>query len=88
METTQILSWLGFVSGMMIGIPQIIKTLKTQSAKDVSSATFVLIIFTCTCLLSRAIAIQEYAFISYYVFLIASACFQLFLIWKYRKNNR
>ncbi|MFC1823659.1 PQ-loop domain-containing transporter [Thermodesulfobacteriota bacterium] len=84
MEFTQIMSWLGFISGLLIGIPQLIKTIRTKSAKDVSALTFLLIIVTCICLLVRAVAIWELAFISYYVFLILSSSLQLFLIWKYR----
>ena len=87
MELSQILSWVGTITGMLIGIPQLVKTLKTKKASDLSAMTFLLILITCSCLLVRAIAIQEPAFIFYYAFLILINSFQLFLIWKYKKPH-
>ena len=88
MELTVAMSWIGFVTGILIGIPQIIKTIRRKSARDVSSITFLLLLITCSCLLVRAIAIKEAAFICYYSFIILSASFQLFLIWKYRESDK
>jgi len=88
MELTVAMSWIGFVTGILIGIPQIIKTIRRKSARDVSSITFLLLLITCSCLLVRAIAIKEAAFICYYSFIILSASFQLFLIWKYRASDK
>lgn len=87
MELSQIMSWIGFVTGMLIGLPQLVKTMKTRSAGDLSAATFFLILITCSCLLVRAIAIREIAFICYYSFLIVTNMLQLFLIWKYKSRN-
>ena len=87
MELTVAMSWVGFVTGILIGIPQIIKTIRMKSARDVSSITFLLLLITCSCLLVRSIAIKEAAFICYYSFIILSASFQLFLIWKYRESD-
>ncbi|MBN1347833.1 hypothetical protein JXJ21_00335 [candidate division KSB1 bacterium] len=84
MELTQIVSWIGFTSGLFIGIPQIMKTVKKKSVRDVSALTFLLVELTSVCLLIRAIAIEELAFISYYIFKILSTSFLLFLIWRYR----
>jgi hypothetical protein len=42
---------------------------------------------TCACLLVRAIAIKEAAFILYYTFLILINSLQLFLIWKYQDRS-
>lgn len=86
MTLTQLLSWIGFVLGMLIGIPQLTKTLKMKRARDVSAWTFILILATSICMLSRVVAIREYAFVCYYGFIICSSLFQLFLIWKYRGN--
>jgi len=88
MELTVAMSWIGFVTGILIGIPQIVKTIRMKSARDVSSITFLLLLITCSCLLVRAIAIKEVAFICYYSFIILSASFQLFLIWKYRESDK
>ena len=88
MELTVAMSWIGFVTGILIGIPQIVKTIRRKSARDVSSITFLLLLITCSCLLVRAIAIKEAAFICYYSFIILSASFQLFLIWKYRASDK
>ena len=85
MELSQILSWVGTTTGMLIGIPQLVKTIKTKKAGDLSATTFILILVTCACLLVRAIAIREMAFIFYYTFLILINSLQLFLIWKYRE---
>ena len=88
MELTVAMSWIGFITGILIGIPQIVKTIRMKSARDVSSTTFLLLLITCSCLLVRAIAIKEAAFICYYSFIILSASFQLFLIWKYRASDK
>jgi uncharacterized protein with PQ loop repeat len=83
MELTQVLSWAGFVTGTLIGIPQLIKTIRSKSAGDLSATTYVLILVTCSLMLVRAVAIREMAFICYYSFLILSNLLQLFLIWRY-----
>ena len=87
MELSQILSWIGSATGMLIGIPQLVKTVRTKKAGDLSATTFVLILITCSCLLVRAIAIKELAFMVYYTFLILVNSIQLYLIWKYKERN-
>lgn len=87
MELSQILSWIGTGTGMLIGHPQLLKTERTRKAGDLSATTFILILITCSCLLVRAIAIQELAFILYYAFLILVNSLQLFLIWRYREPH-
>lgn len=84
MELSQILSWVGTTTGMLIGIPQLLKTVRTKKAGDLSATTFILILVTCSCLLVRAIAIREPAFVLYYSFLILLNSLQLVLIWKYK----
>jgi len=86
MEVSQILGWLGTVFGTFIGIPQLVKTIRTKKTGDLSAATFILIVLTCCCLLARAIAIREAAFIFYYTFLISINSLQIFLIWKYKER--
>jgi uncharacterized protein with PQ loop repeat len=81
MELSQVLSWVGTVTGMFIGIPQLVKTVRTRKAGDLSATTFVLILITCSCLLVRAIAIKEPAFIFYYT---SHKPLQLFLIREYK----
>lgn len=85
MDLSQALSWIGFITGMFIGIPQIVKTIRARSARDVSTATFVLIVVTSGCLLARSVAIREAAFVCYYSFIIVTASVQLVLMWKFRK---
>jgi uncharacterized protein with PQ loop repeat len=87
MDLSQVLSWMGFVVGMFIGLPQIVKTLRTKSAGDLSAMTFVLVLITCTCLLARAVTIKETAFICYYVLVFFNNSLQLFLIWKYKDRS-
>ena len=87
MELSQVMSWIGFMVGMFIGIPQLVKTVKTKRVGDLSAMTFVLILITCSCLLVRAIAIKEMAFVCYYIFLIFTNSLQLFLIWKYKDRK-
>jgi uncharacterized protein with PQ loop repeat len=87
MELSKVMSWIGFVMGMLIGIPQIVKTIKIKSARDLSATTFVLILITCSCMLVRAVAIREVAFVCYYCFLILSNLLQLSLIWKYKDRR-
>jgi MtN3 and saliva related transmembrane protein len=86
MELSQFLGWLGTVIGIFIGIPQLVKTIRTKKAGDLSVITFILILMTCSCLLVRAIAIKELAFIFYYIFLILINSLQIFLIWKYKER--
>lgn len=85
MEITQWIVWIGFVSGLFIGIPQIIKTIKTRNVEGVSAITFLLIEVTALCFLVRAIAIREYGLIAYYCFILIVGMIQLSLIVKFRK---
>ena len=84
MDITQILSWIGTSTGLIIGLPQIYKSIKTRSAKDVSAVTFTLIVITSFCFLLRSITIRETAFILYYFFIMISSIVQLVLIFRYR----
>jgi uncharacterized protein with PQ loop repeat len=88
MEITEVLSWIGSATGVAIGLPQIAKTILTKSVSDVSTLSFVLILITASCFVGRAIAIREIAFVVYYLFIILSASFQLFLIWRYSPNRQ
>ena len=87
MELSQLMDWIGFVTGLLISVPQLVKTVKTQSARDLSAVTFVLILITCVCFFVRAVAIKELTLIFYYAFVICSCLLQLFLIWKYKDGN-
>jgi len=88
MELSQILSWIGTGTGMLIGIPQLVKTIRTKQAGDLSATTFVLILVTCSLFLTRMIVIKETAMIFYYTFLVIINSMQLFLIWKYNHKNQ
>ncbi len=87
MDLSQTIGWIGFSSGLFIGIPQILRTIKLKSTNDLSVMTFLLIQITSTCFLIRAFAIKELVFIAFYIFIFLSNIIQLFLIWKYRNIN-
>jgi uncharacterized protein with PQ loop repeat len=87
MELSQVLSWIGTATGMLVGLPQLVKTVRTKKTGDLSGTTFILILITCACLLVRAITIKELAFICYYTFLILINSLQLFLIWRYKDRK-
>ncbi len=84
MEITKLFSWIGFCAGMLISIPQIIKTLKTKNVQGVSAFTFMLIEITALCFLIRALSIKEYALIAYYTLIFLAGGIQLILIFKFR----
>ena len=87
MELSQVLSWVGTSTGILIGIPQLVKTVKTKKVGDLSATMFILILITCFCFLIRTIVIREMAFIFYYAFLVITNPLQLSLIWKYKDRN-
>jgi uncharacterized protein with PQ loop repeat len=87
MELSQILSWVGTGTGVLIGIPQLVKTVRTKRVGDLSVTMFILILVICSCFLVRAFVIREMAFILYYAFLIIINSLQIFLIWKYKERN-
>jgi uncharacterized protein with PQ loop repeat len=86
MQLTQIISWIGFTTGLCISIPQIVKTLRTKNVQGVSTFTFVLITVTATCFFIRSAVIREYALIAYYLMVMIASVFQLVLIFRYRKR--
>lgn len=88
MELSQLLSWIGTTTGMFTSIPQLAKTIRTKRVNDLSPVTFILILITCSCLLTRMIVIHETAMIFYYTALVLINSVQLFLIWKYRERDR
>ena len=87
MELSQLLSWVGTGTGMLIGIPQLVKTIRTKQVGDLSATTFVLILVTCSLFLTRMIVIKETAMIFYYTFLVIINSLRLFLIWKYKERG-
>ena len=86
MHFTQIISWIGFTTGLCISIPQIVKTIRTRDVKGVSAFTFVLITITATCFFVRSLVIQEYALIAYYLIIMIASVIQLMLIVRFRKR--
>ena len=87
MELSQVLSWIGTTTGVFVGIPQLVKTVRTKQVGDLSATTFALILITCACLLVRAIAIREPSLMFYYTYLVLINSLQLFLIWKYKNRS-
>ena len=84
MEMSVLMGWIGLAVGILIGIPQLVKTIRLQSARDLSSLTYILLLVTCICFLVKSLAIAETVFICYYSFCTVLTLFQLFLIWKFR----
>jgi len=87
MEITTVLSWIGTCTGLVIGVPQIIKSIRTRKTDDVSVLTFLLIAITALCFLGRSVRIREPAFTVYYFFVLVSSSFQLLLIFRFRKKS-
>lgn len=60
---SEIIGWVGVVLGVLISVPQLIKSVKEKSTKGVSKQTYQLLFLTIFCYLIRAIAIREPVFI-------------------------
>jgi len=60
---TEIIGWLGVILGVLISVPQLVKSIKEKSTKGLSKQTYQLLLFAIICYLIRAIAIKEPVFI-------------------------
>ncbi len=60
---SEIIGWIGVVLGILVSIPQLIKSIKEKSTKGVSLHAYQLLFLTVLCYLIRAIAIHEPIFI-------------------------
>ena len=60
---TEIIGWIGVVLGVLVAVPQLIKSIKTKSTKGVSKSAYQLLFLCMLCYLVRAIAIKELIFI-------------------------
>lgn len=60
---TEIIGWLGVAIGIMVSLPQLVKSYREKSTQGVSKGTYWLLFLTMLCYLIRAIAIKEAIFI-------------------------
>ena len=60
---SEIIGWIGVVLGILVSIPQLIKSIKEKSTKGVSLHAYQLLFLTVLCYLIRAISIREPIFI-------------------------
>ncbi len=85
---TEIIGWIGVVTGIIVSLPQLIKSCREKSTQGVSKRTYQLLFLTMVCYLIRAIAIKEMIFIvSNAVNLIITAMV-LYLFKKYPSKAR
>lgn len=87
MQITEILSWIGTATGIVVSVPQIIKSYRTKDVEDVSALTYILLLITGVCYFFRSIFIHEIPFVFYYSFVILTSLVQLALIYKYRPKK-
>ena len=60
---SEIIGWIGVVLGVLVAVPQLIKSIKAKSTKGVSKGAYQLLFLCMLCYLVRAIAIKELIFI-------------------------
>lgn len=60
---TEIIGWIGVIIGIIVSLPQLIKSYREKSTQGVSKRTYQLLFLTMSCYLTRAIAIREMIFI-------------------------
>lgn len=60
---TEIIGWIGVALGILVSVPQLMKSIKEKSVKGVSLQAYQLLFLTVLCYLIRAIAIKEPIFI-------------------------
>lgn len=60
---SEIIGWIGVIIGIIVSLPQLIKSCREKSTQGVSKITYQLLFLTMLCYLIRAIAIKETIFI-------------------------
>jgi len=60
---SEIIGWIGVVLGVLVAVPQLVKSIKEKSTKGVSKVAYQLLFVCMLCYLVRAIAIKEAIFI-------------------------
>ena len=85
---SEIIGWIGVILGILVSVPQAIKSVKAKSTKGVSLQAYQLLFLTILCYLIRAIAIREPIFIvSNAVNLIVTGAV-LYLFKRYPEESR
>lgn len=85
---TEIIGWFGVVIGVIVSLPQLIKSWREKSTQGVSKRTYQLLFLAVLCYLIRAIAIKEPIFIvsnSINLFVTAGV---LYLFKRYPDTNK
>lgn len=84
MELTSIIGYIGFFFGVLVSVPQVIKSYRAKSTKGVSSLTYIFLLIAVCCYLVRAIAIKEWVFIFSNSFQIVITLTMLDLMQRYK----
>ena len=85
---TEIIGWIGVVLGILVSVPQAIKSIKEKSTKGVSLQAYQLLFLTVLCYLIRAIAIREPIFIVSNAANLIVTGIVLYLFKKYPEESR
>ncbi len=85
---TELIGWIGVVTGIIVSFPQLIKSYKTKSTEGVSKGTYQLLFLTMLCYLIRAIAIKEVIFIVSNAVNLVITGMVLYLFEKYPSGSR
>ncbi|GIW55006.1 MAG: hypothetical protein KatS3mg082_1410 [Nitrospiraceae bacterium] len=86
-DMTTFLTKVGLVLGLLVYIPQLVLTLRSQSADDVSEITYWTTAALGACFLPRMIVLGEITMSVYYGLVVAFSLTQVFLIRLYRKRG-
>jgi uncharacterized protein with PQ loop repeat len=85
---TEIIGWIGVITGIIVSFPQLIKSYKEKSTQGVSKNTYQLLFLTMLCYLIRAIAIREVIFIVSNAVNLVITGMVLYLFEKYPSSSR
>ena len=88
MELTSIIGFVGVFIGMMVNVPQIIKSYRLKSVEGVSPWVYILLFVALVCYLTRAVAIGEPVFIISNVLGLTTTLLMLIAFWKYRGETK
>ena len=80
---SEIIGWVGVVLGILVSVPQLIKSIKEKSTKGVSLHVYQLLFLAVLCYLVRAIAIREPIFIVSNAISLITTAMVLYLFKKY-----
>ena len=62
MELGYVIGWVGVSLGAFIGVPQLIRILRTKSTEGISLGTYIILVLAVSCYLIHAISINSIVF--------------------------